>query len=291
MATINSTNLHPKDWFTEMEAKGTSAFSLKLKGENPIHEETTPFQTIAIYDTQHYGKLMTIDGFTMVSTLENFIYHEMMAHVALFSHPAPEKVAIIGGGDCGTLKEVLKHQRVKKLTQIEIDERVTRLSEQFFPELCESNEDPRCELKFEDGIQWMAAQADGSLDVIIVDSTDPVGPAEGLFNVAFFKQCFRVLSKQGILVQQGESPLIHMPLIKAMHDAMKTAGFQNTKVVPFPQPIYPTGFWSLTLAGKNIDLDGFREADATTKSFATQYYNAQIHKGALATPEFILRQM
>jgi len=282
------TNPLNANWFTEVCDYGGSAFSLKLKENGHIHHEKSEFQSIDIYDTEKYGKLMVIDGFTMVTSLENFIYHEMMAHLALFSHPEPKKVVVIGGGDCGTLREVLRHDSVEKAWQIEIDERVTRLSEEHFPELCESNNDSRAELLFADGIKWIAEADTGSIDVIIVDSTDPVGPAEGLFNEAFFKQCYRVLSKQGILVQQGESPLIHMKLIKEMHDALKNAGFQQTKVAPFPQPIYPTGFWSATLVAKNLDLDTFREEAAMNKSFSTKYYNAGIHKGALATPQFIL---
>ena len=141
---------------------------------------------------------------------------------------------------------------------------------------------------FLDGIEWISNATTGSIDVIIVDSTDPVGPAEGLFNQAFFKQCYRVLGQQGILIQQGESPLIHMPLIKAMNHAMQEAGFTQTKVVPFPQPIYPTGFWSATLAGKHVNLDDFQIEAAKNKSFNTRYYNAGLHQGALATPSFIL---
>lgn len=274
-------------WFTEVcEGEGT-AFSLKLK-QGKIHHEKTRFQTIDIYDTENFGKLMVIDGCTMVTTLDNFLYHEMMAHVAIFSHPNPKKIVIIGGGDCGTLREVLRHKSIEKVWQIEIDERVTYLAERYFPELCEANNDPRAEILFIDGIQWMAGAENESIDVIIVDSTDPVGPAEGLFNKEFFKQCYRVLAKQGILVQQGESPLIHMPIIKAMHNAMRSAGFNQSKVVPFPQPIYPTGFWSASLAGKNIDLDDFRYTDAENKPFKTKYYNAAIHRGALATPQFII---
>lgn len=278
-------------WFTEVCDHGGSAFSLKLKEKGHIHHEKSDFQTLDIYDTEAYGKLMVIDGFTMVTSLENFLYHEMMAHLALFSHPDPKKVVVIGGGDCGTLREVLRHDSVEKAWQVEIDERVTRLSEEYFPELCESNADSRAELLFQDGIKWIAEAKDESVDVIIVDSTDPIGPAEGLFNEAFFKQCYRVLSKQGVLVQQGESPLIHMSLIKDMHDAMKNAGFQQTKVAPFPQPIYPTGFWSATLVAKNIDLNDFREEAAINKHFLTKYYNAGIHKGALATPQFILDKL
>jgi len=275
--------LSDENWFTEVYPKHGSALSLKVTEK--LHEEQTPFQRIEIYETEWLGTLMVIDGCTMVSDRDNFLYHEMMTHPALYTHPNPETVWIIGGGDCGSLKEVLKHPEVKRAVQIEIDERVTRLAERYFPELCESNNDPRAELLFIDGIQWVKDAAADSVDLIIVDSTDPVGPAEGLFNEAFYRECFRCLRKDGILAQQSESPLFHMPLIEAMHNTMRQAGFPQTRTLFFPQFIYPSGWWSGTLAGKS-DLTHFREADAQSKPFATNYYNAEVHKAAFVAPEF-----
>jgi spermidine synthase len=230
---------------------------------------------------------MVIDGCTMVTTRDNFLYHEMMSHPALFTHPRARRVVIIGGGDCGTLREVLKHDEVESAIQVEIDERVTRLAEQYFPELCESNNDPRAQLLFIDGIKWMAECEPESLDIVIVDSTDPIGPAEGLFNEAFYRSCLKALRHGGILVQQSESPLAHLPLLKNIRKAMKGAGFQALRTLTFPQPCYPTGWWSATLARKGVDLEDFRERGAEMKQFPTRYYNAQIHKAALATPEFL----
>lgn len=283
-------NILNSEWFTEICDVSGSAFSLALKNKR-LHHEVTPFQTIDIYDTTQFGKLMAIDGFVMLTSRDNFFYHEMMTHTALFTHPNPKNIAIIGGGDCGTLREVSKHQGVESIKQIEIDERVTRLSEIHFPELCESNGDPRVEFLYEDGIKWMREAKPESLDLIIVDSTDPVGPAEGLFNEAFYNSCYQRLREGGILIQQGESPLIHMTLIKAVHKAIHAAGFSQTKIIPFPQPVYPTGFWSATLAGKNIDLDQFRYEDAKKSNLGYRYYSAALHRGALATPPFILEQL
>jgi spermidine synthase len=271
-------------WFTERAEEDGSAFSLKIT--NKLHEEQSSFQKIEVYETTHYGNLMVIDGFTMVSTLENFLYHEMMSHPVLFSHPAPKRVAIIGGGDCGTLREVLKHAVVEKVTQIDIDERVTRVAEQYFPELCESNDDPRAELLFIDGIQWMKDAAPGCLDVIIVDSTDPVGPGEVLFTPEFYAACHRALGHAGLMVQQSESPLIHMEILQRMYRSMEDAEFAEMKTLFFPQPIYPTGWWSATMASKDRPIAQFREKDVAVRSFATRYYNADIHRGALAVPEF-----
>lgn len=266
-------------WFTETCEDCGSAFSLKIKAK--LHEETSPFQKIEIYDTSHYGKLMIIDGFTMVSTRDNFLYHEMMTHPVLYTHPSPERVLVIGGGDCGTLKEVLKHSEVKLAQQVEIDERVTRLSEQYFPELCTSNNDPRAELHFDDGLKWVKDAETGFYDIIIVDSTDPVGPAEGLFNEAFYRDCLRALGKQGILIQQSESPIAHLKLIHDMHAAMQSAGFLKVHTFDFPQPIYPSGWWSATMATKNADFKTIRENEVKNKPFKTRYYSYAKHLAAL----------
>ncbi len=228
---------------------------------------------------------MVIDGCTMVSSRDNFFYHEMLTHPVLFTHPQPKNVCIIGGGDCGTLRETLKHEQLERVIQIEIDERVTRLAEHYFPELCESNHDARAELKFTDGIQWMRDARANSLDIIIIDSTDPIGPAEGLFGVDFYRHCRNALKPDGLLVQQSESPLLHLELLKNMRKALHTAGLGQQQTLFFPQCIYPSGWWSATLASAK-PLPGFRRHDVDTKKFATRYYNREIHQASLAQPEF-----
>ena len=274
-------------WFTEIYAAQGSAFSLRVKGK--VHEEQTPYQHIEIYETTHFGHLMVIDGCVMLSSRENFFYHEMLAHPVMFSHVNPRNVVIIGGGDCGTLQEVLRHDGVQKVWQVEIDERVTRLSEQFFPELCAANSDERATLLFADGIRWIAEAAAESLDVIIVDSTDPVGPAEGLFGEPFYRDCFRALRNGGIFVQQSESPLYHMGIINDMRTALKNSGFSGVLTLNFPQCVYPSGWWSATMAGKGTALTNIREQDIVDRPFATRYYNLGIHHAAMASPEFMLR--
>jgi len=271
-------------WFTEICEAGGSAFSLSIREK--LHDEETPYQRIEIFSTEHFGNLMAIDGFVMLTARDNFIYHEMMSHPALFAHPAPKNIVIIGGGDCGTLREVLKHREVGHALQVEIDERVTRLAEEFFPELCVSNNDPRAAFYSGDGIKWMEEAEPGSIDIIIVDSTDPIGPAEGLFTEAFYRDCYHALGEHGLLVQQSESPLYHMDIINPMYRHMQAAGFNGRQTLFFPQPSYPSGWWSATMAGKQESLAAFREADANSKDFNTSYYNVAIHRAALAAPEF-----
>jgi spermidine synthase len=271
-------------WVTEICEDGGSAFSLRKHAK--VFDRRSAFQHVEVYDTQTYGKLMMIDGCTMVSSRDNFIYHEMMSHPVLFMHPAPRRVAIIGGGDCGTLREVLKHPNVEHAVQIDIDRLVTEASQQHFPELCSANDDPRAELLFIDGIRWVREAATASLDVIIVDSTDPIGPGEVLFSAEFYAACHRALGDDGLLIQQSESPLIHLPVIERMYRDLGAAGFATRRTLFFPQPIYPTGWWSATIGAKGGSLDGLRDEDAAARDFETRYYNPAVHRAAFAEPEF-----
>ncbi len=280
MTTLND------GWFTEVFQNEGTAFSLKVRGK--LHEEQSEFQKLEIYETDTFGNLMVLDGCVMLTSRDNFLYHEMMTHPALFTHKHPKKVVIIGGGDCGTLKEVLKHPDVEEAWQVEIDERVTKLSERYFPELCESNGDPRANFFFGDGVQWMRDIEPNSVDVIIIDSTDPVGPAEGLFALDFYRDCMLALREGGIVVQQSESPLLHTDsIIRGIHTDMKKAGLGHVVTLPFPQPVYPTGWWSCTMGSKDNPLLYFREADAAERGFVTRYYNEATHHGALAQPQFM----
>jgi spermidine synthase len=276
-------------WYTEKWAEQGSAISLKLAKK--LHHEQSAYQRIEIFETETFGTLMTLDGLVMVTDRDNFVYHEMMSHPALFTHPDPRRVLVIGGGDCGTLREVLKHAGVQLAEQVELDERVTRVAEQFFPELCASNRDPRARLHFADGIQWIADSAPDSYDVIIVDSTDPVGPAAGLFSEEFYQHCHRALGPDGVLVGQSESPLFHADLIVAVQTRLRAAGFADSATLFFPQCTYPSGWWSGTLGCKRGTGCGFRVGDAARKSFTTRYYNAEIHAAALAAPEFLRERL
>ena len=272
------------NWFSEAYTDGGSAFSMKLAPGKKLKEVQSPYQKIEIYDTESFGKLMVIDGCIMLTSRDNFIYHEMLSHPVMFTHPNPKRVLIIGGGDCGTLREVLKHSQVESATQVDIDEQVTRLSEQFFPELCESNNDKRADLRFDDGIAWVKNTADGYYDIIIVDSTDPVGPGEVLFTKEFFINCKRILNKDGLFVQQSESPLYHSNnIIKSMHQNLRGAGFSDTQTLLFPQCVYPSGWWSCTMASK----DGKIPTPRNTKLFSTQYYNHDVHQASKVLPEFM----
>jgi spermidine synthase len=164
-------------------------------------------------------------------------------------------------------------------------------AERYFPELTASNADPRARLLFDDGTAWVANAAPGTLDLIIVDSTDPVGPAVGLFTQGFFESCLRALAPGGMVIQQSESPLLHMDILRQMYADLRGAGFADVKTLFFSQAVYPSGWWSATMARKSQAICGFREEAVERRAFATRYYNADIHRAALAQPEFFRREI
>ena len=273
--------LNSEKWFTEVYPDDGCALSLELSDKQ--HEEQTAWQKLEIYQTTGFGRLMLLDGCIMLTSRDNFIYHEMMTHPVLCMHPAPENVLIIGGGDCGCLREVLKHPPIKHVHQVDLDERVTWASEKYFPELCESNNDPRADLSFTDGVAFIEQAKSASYDIIIVDSTDPVGQARRLYAEEFYRACFTGLSDNGILVAQSESPLFHRDLIQSMRSRMADAGFNDAATLFFPQCTYPSGWWSASMAFKAEKPSNYRSVDIETK-----YYNNVIHQAAQAMPQFML---
>lgn len=274
-------------WFIEHFKTAGTCFGLAI--DEKLHTEQSPYQSIEVYQTQTFGRLLVLDGCTMVSERDHFLYHEMMTHpaMAMFDpavHCQPKNIAIIGGGDGGIVAELIKYAGVEQIVQIELDERVTEVSRQFFSALTQGLEDPRVQLRFEDGNQWVQSQSDASVDLLIVDSTDPVGPAEVLFSNAFLQQCVRVLTPNGILVQQSESPLLHgESLIQPMHESLKSFGMQTVKTLTFPQPIYPSGWWSATLSSNNNRLE-LREDLQLPE---TRYATPELLAAAFVLPKFL----
>ncbi|MDZ4122018.1 MAG: polyamine aminopropyltransferase, partial [Candidatus Cloacimonadaceae bacterium] len=193
-----------KLWLTDYH---TPTRGLTFSIDKTLYRESSKYQTIDIVETPDLGRVMLLDGVLMVSSIDEFVYHEMLSQPALFTHPQPGRVLIIGGGDCGTMKRVLMHAGVEKVVQVEIDEMVTRVAKEYFPELTVCTSDPRVEMHFCDGIEYLKNNQD-SFDVILVDSTDPVGPAAGLFRKEFFADCHKALKTDGLLSIQSESPWI-----------------------------------------------------------------------------------
>lgn len=258
-----------EDWFYEHYAGAAIGLSV----DKLLHEENSAYQKIAIFKTK-YGNLMTLDGKIMLTTQDNFIYHEMVSHPALYSHPEARRVVIIGGGDCGTLREVLRHSVVESVVQVELDERVTRVSEKFFPELCSENRNTKAQLLFEDGVAWIEQATPSSVDVIILDTTDPVGQAARLAHQDFYIACQKALANDGILVAQSQSPFAELAMVASIRREFAAAQFEQIVTLPFPQPTYPAGWWSVTLGMKRGRWPGIRYALEHNKH---NFFNPMTH--------------
>ncbi len=269
------------EWFSE----SCGGYAVSLKVRRRLHREQSACQCIEVYETADFGRLLVLDGVIMLTSRDHFIYHEMLVHPVLCAHPGPAEVVVVGGGDCGSLREALRHPKLRRVRQVELDERVTRVAERFFPELCEANADPRAQLLFQDAISWMAQAPAQSADVIILDTTDPVGQAQRLFRAPFYRDCLRVLGAGGILAAQSESPLLDLPILQDMHDALREAGFRHRRTLYFPLSTYPSGWWSATLACRDADGEGFDPLRPPPSRL--RYYNAGMHRASQAQPEFL----
>ncbi len=285
MSQAHVLELNGQSWCLETFTSGGCCFGLAITEK--VHDEQSDWQKIEVFKSTQFGHVMLLDGCMMVSEKDHFLYHEMMAHPAIGLHPNPKRVAIIGGGDGGVLTEVLKHQNLEHAKQIEIDEAVTRVSAVYFPELLGYLGHPKASLDFEDGIAWADQQAPNSWDVIIVDSTDPVGPAEGLFRESFYAACLKALGPKGVFVQQTESPLLHHEsIIKPTAQKLQSVGFKQTQTLVFPKPLYPSGWWSCTLASAETDVTALPTG---LPPEGLRYYSQAMHQAAKTLPAFFNR--
>ncbi len=256
-----------------------------------LFSEQTPYQKVEVFKTDTWGNMLTIDGMVMLSEMDEFVYHEMIVHVGMFSHPAPRRVLIIGGGDGGTAREVLRHPSVEHVDMVEIDEAVVRAARQFFPEVGDF-ENPKLHVRYEDGIRFLENVTD-PYDVIIIDGSDPVGPAVELFSERFYKNCYKALTPSGVITAQTESPWVasYHPDIKNLFQVLD-ATFEVSEMYLAYIPLYPAGMWSFALASKGIrphDPEVLQRVEqGTTKMASTlQYYNSEIHRAAFALPGFV----
>lgn len=267
-------------WYTE---KQTDNLGITCKISQTLHTEKSEFQDIAVIDTLQYGRMLTLDGLVMTTIKDEFVYHEMITHVALNTHPSPKRVLVVGGGDGGAIREIIKHPAVEKATLVEIDGRVIEVSKQYLPEIACALENPKVEVLVEDGIKHLADMAN-TYDVICIDSTDPIGPAVGLFHSDFYKSVHRALKEDGIMVAQTESPFLNGELISRVFKDI-SAIFPITRLYCASIPTYPSGMWSFTMGSKKHDP--LKVEEAQIQKYPTRYYTPQLHKGCFAIPHFV----
>ncbi|MBO8170127.1 MAG: polyamine aminopropyltransferase [Thermoanaerobacteraceae bacterium] len=271
-------------WFTELQ---TPSIKISCLTNKTLHWEKSKYQEIAVIDTEAFGRMLLLDGIIQTTVKDEFVYHEMISHVALNTHPNPEKVLVIGGGDGGTIREVAKHPKVKEAVLCEIDEGVVEASRKYLPEIAAGLDNPKVTVLIDDGIKHVQ-EHENTYDVIIVDSTDPIGPAVGLFAADFYRQIHRALTDEGIFVAQTESPFFNRDLIKRIQKDLSEI-FAINKLILANVPTYPGGLWTFSMGSKKhdpekVDRDSIPELD-------TKYYSKDVHFSSLVLPPFVKELM
>jgi spermidine synthase len=271
-------------WYTE---KHSDNVGITMKTTKTLFSGQSKYQQLDIVDTLEFGRMMLLDGLVMVTERDEFIYHDMIVHPALFTHPSPKKVLVIGGGDGGSIREIMKHPEVELAVLCEIDGLVIEKSIEFLPSMASEidGNNPRVKLHVDDGLAYIRDHQN-EFDVILVDSTDPIGPAVGLFEENFYRLVFSALKDDGIMIAQSESPFYHAEIQKSMYQNLR-AVFPIVEMYQAFIPTYPSGFWSFAFASKTYHpVKDFDHDRASQRNFETRYYNEDLHRGAFMLPTF-----
>lgn len=275
-------------WYSEYHSEDDVKLSFKIGAM--LHSEQSLFQKIHLFQNETYGNILVLDGYVQVTEKDEFVYHDMIVHPAMAVNPDIKRVLIIGGGDGGTAREVSRYPGIEQIDMVEIDEAVVRLSKEYLPTMASVyDKEPRLNLMIADGLKFVAEAPEGAYDLILVDSTDPAGPGEGLFTVEFYRNCHRILSPEGILVNQHEGAFYDGDIeeMKKAHSKIKKV-FPIARVFGFNTPTYASGYWYFGFAAKTLDPVADHKPEAwESMGLATRYYNSQLHKGAFAIPNYV----
>lgn len=267
-------------WFTE---KQTESFGITAKIRETYVNEQTPFQHLVMLDTEEFGRMLVLDGMVMTTVKDEFVYHEMVAHPALATHPNPKKVLVVGGGDGGVIREIMKHSSVEKAVLVDIDGRVIEYSKKYLPEIACELDNPRVEVQVNDGYMHIL-NSKNEYDVIMVDSTEPVGPAAPLFERGFYQGIYDALKDDGLFVAQTDNPWFKADLIQKVSRDVKEI-FPIVRVYAANIPTYPSGMWTFTMGSKKHDP--LKVEEASIPEMETKYYSPRLHHAAFVLPKFV----
>ncbi|NOZ63878.1 MAG: polyamine aminopropyltransferase [Caldiserica bacterium] len=274
-------------WFSEEHTDHTR---LSFRVEKVLYSDYSKYQRIDVLETPDWGKVLLLDGKVMLTEKDEFIYHEMITHPALFIHPSPQRILVIGGGDGGTVREITRHKKVKEIDLCEIDKAVIEISRQYFPHLSEKLSDRRVKIHVEDGGEFINKKKN-YYDIIIIDSTDPSEVSQGLFTSEFYEMVSKSLNEGGILIVQSESVINNPQLVKDIYWKIKKS-FPQTYLYWAPIPTYPGGIWTFTLGSKKYSpLEDFLQDYWERFNQELRYYNPSIHRAAFALPNFVEKEL
>lgn len=276
-------------WFAE-NYTSDAKFSIRIKEH--LYSKESPFQQIDMFDTYEFGRLFVLDGVIMTTEKDEFVYHDMISHVPMAVNPNIKRVLVIGGGDGGTVRELTKYDIIEKIDMVEIDELVVKAARKYLPTTSCKLDDPRVSLYFQDGIEFVR-NIEEKYDLIIVDSTDPIGPGEGLFTQEFYDNCYKGLSEEGILINQNESAMYDhtkRELQRAYKKIKET--FPIAEVYQYHNATYAGGHWLFGFASKKYHpLKDFDANKWNALALDTKYYNTDLHLGAFYKPNYIKKAL
>lgn len=272
-------------WFTENHTKNVK-FSIKV--DKQLCSTKSNYQRIDVFESYEFGRFLTLDGFIMLTQKDEFIYHEMITHIPMAIKLDAKKVLVIGAGDGGTVRELAKYKSISQIDVVEIDEKVVEVCKEFLPQTACGFDDERVNIYYQDGLKFVRKYED-EYDIIIVDSTDPFGPGEGLFTKEFYGNCFKALKQDGIMVNQHESPFYHNDA-QAMKRAHKkiVESFPISRVYQAHIPTYPSGHWLFGFASKKYHpVKDLKSDNWNLLGIDTKYYNTNLHKGSFCLPNYV----
>lgn len=276
-------------WFSEKHTDSVT-FNIKIKQE--LYNKQSDFQHISVLDTYEFGRILVLDGYIMLTEKDEFIYHEMIVHIPMAVNPDIKKVLVIGAGDGGTLRELSRYKSIETIDMVEIDPMVVEVCKEYFPETTCCLDDPRVHIYYEDGLKFVRKKVK-EYDLIVVNSTDPFGPGEGLFTKEFYGNCYNALNKEGIMVNQHESTYYNSYVDEVIrtHIRLKST-FPIANIYQAHIPTYPSGHWLFGFSSKKFHpIKDLREEQWNNIGLRTKYYNTKLHKGAFALPNYIIEQL
>lgn len=264
-----------------------AGFGIAIKVKEVLFSDQSPFQKVEIIDTDSaLGKILTLDDLMMTTEGDEYFYHEMISHIPMMHHKCPKSVLVIGGGDGGTVREVLKHNTVEKVVLCEIDGMVIDACKKYLPTIAGKLDDPRVEVLVEDAIEYIKDK-ENEFDIVLIDSTDPMGPGEGLFTEEFYTNVRRSLKKGGIVAAQSESPVVNKEEIKKMYTLLKKV-FPITSTFTSPIPTYPGGYWAWAFCSEEVEpLSYIAEERCEEITKTCKIYNKEYHQARFALPNFL----
>lgn len=272
-------------WFSEAQ---TPNVKLSIRVDRHLYSGRSEFQRIDVFDSPEFGRFLTLDGYMMLTEKDEFIYHEMIVHVPMAVHPKVREVLVIGAGDGGVIRELVRYPEIGRIDMVEIDPLVVEVCRQYLPQTACRLEDPRLMIHYEDGLKFVRS-CENQYDLIIVDSTDPFGPGEGLFTREFYGNCLKALREDGIMVNQHESPFYQEDAVACQRAHKRIVkSFPISRVYQAHIPTYPSGHWLFGFASKKYhplkDLD---EVRWNLRGLTCRYYTTTLHKGAFYLPAYV----